>query len=67
MNRIRRTGKRNRARLGMLTFEWILAVSLLVIGIIGGLALVRDAILCQLSDMAACITALNVCGTPPPP
>lgn len=56
-----RTGKRSRKRLGMLTFEWILLISLLVIGIIGGLSMVRNALLCELKDMAECIQALNCC------
>jgi len=62
MRHVRRTGRRNGKRLAMLTFEWILLISLLVIGIIGGLAAVRDALLCELTDLADCIDALNVCG-----
>ena len=62
MKRIRRTGTRNRKRRGVLTFEWILLISLLVIGIIGGLSAVRNALLCELNDMALCIEAINVCG-----
>jgi hypothetical protein len=54
-------GRGTTARRAVLTFEWILAVSLLVIGIIGGLAVVRNALLCQLQDMANCISALK-CG-----
>ena len=57
-----RTGKRNRKRLGMLTFEWILLISLLVIGIIGGLSAVRNALICEIHDLAECIEALNACG-----
>ena len=56
-----RTGKKSRKRLGMLTFEWILLISLLVIGIIGGLSAVRNALLCELKDVADCIQALNCC------
>ena len=62
MRHARRTGKRNGKRLAMLTFEWILLISLLVIGIIGGLSAVRNALLCELTDLADCIDALNVCG-----
>ena len=62
MRHARRTGKRNGKRLAMLTFEWILLISLLVIGIIGGLSAVRNALLCELTDLANCIDALNVCG-----
>jgi hypothetical protein len=49
-------------RRGVLTFEWILLVSILVIGIIAGLGAVRDALLCELKDLAGCIAALNICG-----
>jgi len=61
MNRVRGTGTRNRKRRGVLTFEWILLISLLVIGIIGGLSAVRNALLCELGQLADCIAALN-CG-----
>ena len=62
MKRMRRTRNTARRRLGVLTFEWILLISLLVIGIIGGLSAVRNALICELTDLAECITALNVCG-----
>ena len=62
MNRMRRTGSRGRKRLGMLTFEWILLISLLVIGIIGGLSAVRNALICELGELAESVTALNACG-----
>ena len=55
MTRTGRTGSHSRRRRALVTFEWILAVSLLVIGIIGGLAAVRNSILCQLQSMADCI------------
>lgn len=60
MQSVRRRGRKK--RLGVLTFEWILLISLLVIGIIGGLSAVRNALLCELTDLADCIEALNVCG-----
>lgn len=49
-------------RRGSLTFEWILLISLLVIGIIGGLAAVRNALLCELQDLTQCIEAIDCCG-----
>ena len=52
-------------RRAMVTFEWILLISLLVIGIIGGLSAVRNAILCELQDLANSIAALQT--TPPGP
>jgi hypothetical protein len=62
MNTKRVTGPARRR--AMVTFEWILLISLLVIGIIGGLSAVRNAILCELQDLANCIGALQC--TPPP-
>ena len=44
---------------GVLTFEWILLVTLLVIGIVGGLSSVRDAILSELGDVAAAAVAVD--------
>lgn len=52
-------GKRPIRRRAMVTFEWILLISLLVIGIIGGLSAVRNAILCELQDLANSIAALE--------
>jgi Flp pilus assembly pilin Flp len=44
---------------GVLTFEWILLVTLLVVGIIGGVAAVRDAIIDELGDVAQAVLALD--------
>ncbi|MCE9556853.1 MAG: hypothetical protein K8T91_26190 [Planctomycetes bacterium] len=49
-----------RRRRGMLTVEWILMITVVVIGIVGGLACVRNAILTELHDLAGAITALNI-------
>ncbi len=62
MKRQCRNGKRGGRRLGVLTFEWILLVSLLVIGVIGGLSAVRNALLCELEDLSQCIRAIDMCG-----
>lgn len=48
-------------RRGVLTFEWILLISLLVIGVIGGLAAVRNALIGELDDLTVCIEAIAVC------
>ena len=37
---------------GVLTFEWVLIITLVVIGIVGGLAAVRDGIIDELGDIA---------------
>lgn len=62
----RRFGKKAKNRKGILTFEWILLISLLVIGVIGGLSSVRNALLSELDDLAACIQAINLCDTDEP-
>jgi hypothetical protein len=58
----RRAANRNLRR-GFLSFEWILLISLLVIGVIGGLSAVRDALILELKDVADCVRALNVAGS----
>ena len=37
---------------GMLSFEWVLLITLVVIGIVGGLCAARDAIIDELGDIA---------------
>lgn len=50
-------------RRGALTLEWILLVTVLVIGIIGGMAAVRNATNAELLDLANAISAINVGGS----
>jgi hypothetical protein len=47
-------------RRGVLTLEWVLLVTVVVIGIIGGLGAVRNATVGELTDLAEAIEALNV-------
>ncbi|ADB16328.1 hypothetical protein Psta_1653 [Pirellula staleyi DSM 6068] len=47
-------------RRGVLTLEWVLLVTVLVIGVIGGLGAVRNATVSELSQLADAIEALNV-------
>jgi hypothetical protein len=49
-------------RRGVLSFEWMLIVTLLVVGLIGGLAGVRNAILDGLFDLESAIEAMNFSG-----
>lgn len=44
---------------GVLSFEWVLLVTLLTIGIVGGLAGARDAIIDELGDVAQAMVALD--------
>jgi Flp pilus assembly pilin Flp len=44
---------------GVLTFEWILLITVLAIGIVGGLSAVRDALISELGDLSHAITLLD--------
>ena len=44
---------------GVLTFEWILLITVLVIGIVGGLSAVRDAVITELGDVAEAMISLD--------
>jgi Flp pilus assembly pilin Flp len=44
---------------GVLTFEWVLLVTLLTIGIVSGLAGARDAIIDEFGDVAQAMLALD--------
>ncbi len=44
---------------GVLTFEWILLITVLVIGIVGGLSAVRDAIITELGDVVEAVISLD--------
>jgi len=44
---------------GSLTFEWILLITVVVIGIVGGLSAVRDAIISELGDLVGAAVHLD--------
>ena len=44
---------------GVLSFEWILMVTLLTIGIVGGIAAARDALIDELGDTAQVMLAVD--------
>ncbi|HTN74981.1 MAG TPA: hypothetical protein VL096_07030 [Pirellulaceae bacterium] len=44
---------------GVLTFEWVLLITLLTIGIVSGLTAARDAIIDELGDVAQAMMALD--------
>lgn len=44
---------------GVLSFEWTLLVTLVVIGVVGGIATARDAIIDELGDVAQAMLALD--------
>ena len=51
--------QRNRRRRGLVSLEWILIVTVLVIGIIGGLGAIRIAVNNELQDLSEAIQAIN--------
>lgn len=63
MSAIAKTRLASRKRRGALTLEWIMLVTVLVIGIIGGLGAVRNATVNELNDLAQAIQAINVGGS----
>ena len=44
---------------GVLTFEWILLITVLTIGVVGGLSAVRDAVIDELGDVTAAVLSLD--------
>jgi len=44
---------------GVLTFEWVLLVTLLTIGVVSGIAGARDAIIDELGDVSQAMLALD--------
>jgi hypothetical protein len=52
--------RRQKPRRGVLTLEWILIITVLVIGIVGGVAVVRNAIVSEMYDMSESIMDLQV-------
>ena len=44
---------------GVLSFEWVMLVTLLTLGIVGGLAAARDAIIDELGDTAQVMLAVD--------
>jgi len=57
MNRFRRSRRR---RSGFLTFEWLLLITIVVIGIVSGLAAVRNALIAELEDLAEAVESLYI-------
>ena len=44
---------------GVLTFEWILLITVIVIGIAGGLSAARDAIIDELGDVSGAVVSVD--------
>ena len=52
--------RRAKPRRGVLALEWILIITVLVIGVIGGLGLVRNAVILEMNDLSQSIIDLQV-------
>jgi Flp pilus assembly pilin Flp len=50
---------------GVLTFEWVLLVTVVILGIVGGLSAVRDAIIDELGDVGGAVIAVDKSWTVP--
>lgn len=59
MNRARKL-RRLKPNRGVLTLEWILIITVLVIGVVGGVAVVRNAIVTEMYEMSESINSLQV-------
>lgn len=44
---------------GVLTFEWVLLITIVALGIVGGLSAVRDAVIDELGDVGGAIIAVD--------
>ena len=44
---------------GVLTFEWILLITVVIIGIVGGLSAARDAIIDELGDVTGAVVHVD--------
>ena len=59
MKAVRLSKTTHKGRRGVLTFEWILIFTVLVIGIVGGMSAVRDATVVEFGGVAGAVGALN--------
>ena len=57
---VRRKGRKLRKRRGMLTLEWILLITILVIGVVAGLSVVRNSLIGEFVDLTQAITGVDV-------
>jgi hypothetical protein len=46
-------------RKGVLTFEWVLLITVLVIGVVGGVSAVRDAMISEMGDVVGAFVAVD--------
>ena len=53
-----------RRRRGALTLEWVLLCTVLIIGTVGGVAAVRNALILEYQEMIETILSAKICGNP---
>ena len=51
--------RRKTHRKGSFTFEWILVVTLLIVGIAGGISAIRDTLIDELGDIAEAALSID--------
>lgn len=54
------TSRRAQRRRGALTLEWIILVTILIIGTVGGVAAVRNSLILEYQEMIESITQMSV-------
>jgi hypothetical protein len=52
---------RTRRRRGGLTLEWILICTVLIIGTVGGVAMVRNALIVEYAEMIETLCKMSIC------
>jgi hypothetical protein len=52
---------RSRRRWGGLTLEWILICTVLIIGTVGAVALVRNALILEYEEMIESVCKMSIC------
>jgi len=60
VKKTRRKGNKRRKKRGMLTLEWILLVTILVIGLVAGIAAVRGALVSEFAELIQSICGVDV-------
>lgn len=52
--------KRPLGRRGALALEWVLLITIVVIGVLGGLAAVRNATVKEITDLSKAVEQINI-------
>lgn len=57
---LRHASRQSRQRRGGITLEWVLLVTVLIIGTVGGVAAVRNALILEYQEMIETICEMSV-------